>query len=237
MKYYLDLDLILQNLVKLILISFLLSSCAGIPGNKIRLEDYPEINQLDLGNLDLGSELMPSWKEKPFNLAEVGDKEAAKRAKRNFTSEIASSLGAPDITKIKWSPKCVVKISSYNDDELDGWCGIYYVPTFLTLFIVPYYCQRNYEAKATLISTSDNRVLKEYYLKDKVHEVWSALWFLSTFVVDSWGKGPTPKGAIEIVERNISRALSRQILNDAKSFSECQKHGNEKAQTQKNKSN
>lgn len=68
------------------------------------------------------------------------------------------------------------------------------------------------------------KLLKTYYLKDKVHEVWSLPW---TLLVDlpiyliSGKDKPTPESAKLIVSEKVSTALMRSVLNDASKFEEC----------------
>lgn len=211
----------LTKTTKTILIISFLSNCAGIPGNNVRLENYSEVNANKLVNLSVYIDLNNSLKKKPFNIAEVLGYYKEESADREFDFEIKTAIISK--SPVNENSKCVIKISSNNTDDLDGWCGVYYIPTFLTLFTIPYYCQRNYEAKAKLISAEDNRVLKEYYLKDEVHEVWSSIMLLLAIPMTSLRDLKTPEAAKKIVENNISEALSRQILNDAAKFPECQK--------------
>jgi len=215
------------NLIKLLMI-FLLVSCAGIPGERVNLKDYPEINQKETKNLDLSYNITnkPDWIKK-YNPQKYPDPyenqvDDSYILATKTMEKLNSNLGNLKSFSSKVG-KCDVSISTKVYLPMPLTCFFHQYLSAFTLTIIPYYCQTIYEAKATLISTSDNRVLKEYYLKDKMHEVWSSLWFLSALLVDKWGRGPTPKGAGEIVEQNISEALARQIINEANQFSECRK--------------
>ena len=227
----------LTYIIKAFLIIPLLASCAGIQGNNVKLENYSEVDGEDLRSLDLGYK----YKSNPSKDGREYDKQEEQCANDyasgkkicymkndhvidHFDGAIIGKLQTPYPKISELNPdspnRCIVEIYSKKSY---GFCPITNFLSPFTLMILPYYCQHKYEAKATLISTSDNRILKEYYLKNKAHEVWSSLWFLSAFVIDSWGKGPTPEGAKEMVEQNISEALARSIINDASQFPECQK--------------
>ncbi len=199
-----------------IFVIFLLSNCAGIPSNKIKLEKYPELITSDqIRNLDLSYETIS------FQLTEY-----QRKFNSDFTYKITSLLEKlleknDKHNKLKTSSKCLVKISTTYEDQSYIGAGYQAIAT-ATLFILPYYMPYNYESKATLISTKNNRILKQYALKDKVHEVWSLIWAMSWFIYEpKFAK--TPEGAKRITEHNISEALVRQILNDASTFEECKK--------------
>mgnify|MGYP000450961209 CR=1 FL=1 len=218
----------LNQAAKLILATSLLVSCAGIPGDRIKLKDYPETEQKVIDGLDLSYRITkkPDWIKKynpqkypdPYENQVDDSYILAERISGKLDSGFRSTKEYSSTFK-----RCDAVISTKVYWSMPMTCFFHQYLSAFTLTIIPYYCQTVYEAKVTLISTSDNRVLKEYYLKDKVHEVWSLLWFLATLPVDSWGRGPTPEGAKKIVEQNISEAISRQILNDASNFKECQK--------------
>lgn len=226
--------------IKLILIATFLTGCAGIPAKKIKLENYPNSEQKDLEKLDLSYDVVafePNNGGIDFNKSLVSKLESVDR-------EILK-------TNNDKPTKCVVKVSAMADTPWARTCIANYFLAGFTLFTIPYYCQHIYEAHATLISYPKDseitgnilpsitqakagdlfldennraaRLLKTYDLKDKVHEVWSSLWMLSWFVVDSWGRGPTPEGAKDLTKEAISEALVRSILNDAKTFPECTK--------------
>lgn len=204
----------IQVLATLLMTNFL-ASCAGIPGGRVKLESYPDVVKEDMKELSLAYKLEKSDR-KHFNIYESILDEPSKVA-RNINSSIDAKLIKTGLSQKESGASCMVKISSSSPNQLDGFCGLYYPIPFLTLFILPYYCPNAYEAKATLTSTKDNKVLKEYYLKDKVHEVWSLIWLLNPW---SWDE-MTPETAKGMVESNISEALVRSILNDAKTFPEC----------------
>lgn len=199
---------ILNCATKVFLIISLLSGCAGIKGGKVRLEDYPEIDHSNLKNLDL------SYEKVDFE---------PKRQGKDFNNNIvAGLLPAAKGKKAKESSSgCHVKIASNNDYGTSKICQTYGIVAGLTMFIIPAYCYWKYEAKATLISTKTNQVLKEYYLKDKVHEVWS-FFFLVT-MLPGLKEPDDPKHSMQQIEQTVSEALSRQILNDASKFKECRK--------------
>ncbi len=88
------------------------------------------------------------------------------------------------------------------------------------------------------------KLLKTYELKDKVHEYWSLIALLGEVLVAVIHPSTirnsnisTPERAKIDTENNISEALVRSILNDAKSFPECQKNDDGKDRDQKNLSN
>ncbi len=218
----------LTRIIKAFLIIPLLTSCAGIPGDRIKLKDYPETEQKEIDGLDLSYRIAnkPDWIKK-YNPQKYTDSYENQVDDSYILAErISGKLDSGFRSTKEYSStfkRCDAVISTKVYWPMPMTCFFHQYLSAFTLTIIPYYCQTVYEAKATLISTSDNRVLKEYYLKDKVHEVWSLLWFLATLPVDSWGGGPTPEGAKKIVEQNISEALTRSILNDASNFKECQK--------------
>jgi hypothetical protein len=272
-----------QSLVKIFLITSLFSGCAGIPGKNVKLENYPEAGERDKNlNLSFGY----------FNTEKNTDEY------HQFNYAVSTQLNKYFIqqsTKVPADTACFIKVSTKNEIKEDGLCEPYFAITFFTLFTIPFYCQHNYQATATLIhyplesslkdrsininpkqvDFSNNKIeikhakqgnylltedkqrinegeyfldennnlaklLKTYELKDKVHEVWSSLWMLSWFVINPTKYAPNaehPKDAKKIVENTISEALVRQILNDAKSFPECQKNDDGKDRDQKNLSN
>ena len=197
-----------MKIIKLILIASLLASCAGLPGRNVKLENYPKITNEEYRNLSIG------YKKINFDLADKN-----KKFTNNFDLAIISELKLKNIFEDKNNTHaCVIRISSINEEQSYLAAG-YQAFATVTLFIFPYYWQHTYQAHATLISTSDNRILKEYDLKDKVHEVWSSLWMLNPW---SWNE-PSPEYGKKIVEETISEALTRSVLSDAAQFPECQK--------------
>jgi hypothetical protein len=247
---------LLSKAIKILLIISFLKSCAAIPANKVKLESYPDIKNEKLGNLNLQYDFIKNKSdEEPFNIMGSFNKidEVKSNFKRDFSDKIDKKMSQKNIKKFqtKIDGLCLVKIYSKNTEEFDGACGPYYMLTFFTLFAIPYYCQRTFEAKATLISypkdsevtgnivpsissakigdlflDENNRpakLLKTYDLKDKVHEVWSLIWTLTWFFVDTkrYSSATSPEGAAYQTEETISEALVRSILNDANKFEEC----------------
>ena len=228
---------------------YLLTSCAAIPANKIKLEKYPEING-EIKDLDLS--FIEEKSPKKLNEYHEFDDAVTQKLLKNLVQK-KSEKSAPT--------KCLIEISTKNETNSDGMCEPYFAVTFFTLFTVPYYCQHTYEAHATLIShpkdseisgailpsisgakpgdiflDSDDqpaKILKTYELKDKVHEVWSLLWMLSWLVVEPnkyssiqnkyLDVGRHPDVAKIDTENTLSEALTRSILHDASTFKECQK--------------
>lgn len=227
---------ILKNVLSAALITSLLTSCAGIPAGKVRLENYPEV-QPDL-SLDLGYARMQFTEKTP----DVKEK--------NFTDKIVLELSRVGIKSDK-KARCLVEVSSHNDIKDSPFLAPYALISMLTLVIVPYYVPLTYEAQATLIShpkdseisgtilpsisgakpgdiflDSDDqpaKILKTYELKDKVHEVWSSLMLLAAIPITSLRKLPSANAGKMITENTISEALVRSILHDASTFKECQK--------------
>jgi hypothetical protein len=231
----------LNKAVKIFLMITFLNSCAAIPANKIKLENYPKIE--DLENLSLSYEQVKfEPNKKGFDISQNIIKTIDEKFKKNKP--------AIKNKKINHS-NCSVKISAMHYASFPRTCIVNYFLAGFTLFTIPFYCQHTFEAHATLISypkDSETRghniklsinqaklgdffldendrpakLLKTYELKDKVHEVWSLLWMLSWFVYNPESSG-TPEGAKKLTEENISEALVRSILNDASTFEECQK--------------
>ena len=183
------------------ILSFIaLSSCASFPGGNIKLKEYPEFNESQARALDF------SWRVKGGFFASDFDKSG-------FNVSFSRSE--------KPNNKCFADVLVYDYNTLLG-CPITNWIAPFTLFAFPLYCQQNFEAKATL-KTSSGKVLKEYQLNDRAHEVWSivipfllpipAVWDAQT--EEGWGE--------EVVKRNIAKALTRQIIHDASKFQECQK--------------
>ena len=192
-----------MKIIKLTLVLSILTSCAGIPGRNIKLDDYPEVKKFnDLSIVYKDGELYGKIDyEHNFN----------KKISKNFESKKIFS----NELNTKISENCIIKISSKKSL---GMCPITNLISPITLTILPYYCQHIYEIKAILVS-ADSRILKEYDLRDKVHEVWSLIWMLNPW---SWDE-PSPEYGKDIVENKISEALVRQVLNDASTFKECKK--------------
>ena len=276
-----------QSLVKIFLITSLFSGCAGIPGKNVKLENYPEAGERGKNlNLSFGY----------FNTEKNTDEY------HQFNYAVSTQLNKYFIqqsTKVPADTACFIKVSTKNEIKEDGLCEPYFAITFFTLFTIPFYCQHNYQAQASLIhypsesslryksinvnpkqvDFSNNKIqikqtkkgnylltedkqrinegeyfldennnlaklLKTYELKDKVHEYWSLIALLGEIFVavihPSTIKNSnisTPERAKIDTENTISEALVRSILNDAKSFPECQKNDDGKDRDQKNLSN
>ena len=229
--------LIWQNLINILLITSICVSCAAIPGKKVKLENYPEIKEVDK-NLDINFEhLNPDKLDEYHQFNQVIDNYFKENSVRQ-SSELSKQRG------------CSVKVHTKNEIKEDGFCEPYFAVTFFTLFIVPFYCQEKYQANASLISYPQDsqihgiikpsianakigdifldennnpaKLLKTYELKDKVHEVWSLPWMLSWFIYNPKSVG-SPEGAKKLTENTISEALVRQVLHDASQFKECKK--------------
>lgn len=311
-----------QNLVKITLLTSIVGSCAGIPGNNVKLENYSNVNQSDLQNIDITykflNNLEPIENSDPFHYVcseklPGCTKEFQKAARTTYSDDVFfllrigqnidklingkknSDAGFYNVFNPKSPSKCSVLLKAKISQLMPSVCFVNGFLSTYTLAIFPYYCQHNYQAQASLIhypsesslrdkpinvnprqvDFSSNKIqikqtkkgnylltedkqrinegeyfldennnlaklLKTYELKDKVHEVWSSLWMLSWFVINPTkyaSNAEHPKDAKKIVENNISEALVRSILNDAKSFPECQKNDDGKDRDQKNLSN
>lgn len=192
----------------------ILTNCASIPANKVKLSDYPEVSQESIKDLDIRFDIIP-----------YGERD-------NLDSNFLTVKNGLEINQKNKNTSCVANISSRADTKEvrklnagDIFRLPYYVVCQLSLTVIPCYKQNIFEARATLISTSNNKTLKEYYLKDKAHEVWSSLWMLSWFIVkpSKYTNAEYPKDTNAQIEQTISQSLTRQILNDAATFPECQK--------------
>lgn len=215
----------LINIVKLFLITSLLTSCAGIPGEKIKLKNYPEVNGAEAKNLNLTFEL---------------------KNRTGPNKILESKFIEFDIKQSQKNQKNGCKVVSviYAGNDLLTCPFITNIIAPFTLFTIPYYCQAKYQAKATLIHLSqspildingnpiknpispnpiEEKVLKEYYLEDKVHEVWSLFFIFGSFGIENKyiDVGRHPEDAKNEVEQTLSQALTRQILHDASQFPEC----------------
>jgi len=204
----------LNKAINLILIISFLSSCAGIPANKIKLSDYPDIKSDAVKNLDIAYEYHDF----------VEKREGENPAKIDITTEAKLiKLGIKKNSENQ-NAKCKI-LTSMSSGVYDFWgCPIFTnIISIPTLTIIPYYCQIGFRGGAVLIDTKTNKVLKSYELKDKVHEVWSSLMVLAAIPIKPIRKLPSARAGKLIVENNISEALTRSILNDASNFKECQK--------------
>lgn len=218
----------LSKAINLIFIIGFLNGCAGIPANKIKPSNYPDIKSDAVKNLDIAYEYHDF----------VEKREGENRAKIDITTEAKLiKLGIKKNSENQ-NAKCKI-LTSMSSGVYDFWgCPIFTnIISIPTLTVIPYYCQIGFRGGAVLIDTKTNKILKSYELKDKVHEVWSSLMLLVAIPIKPIRKLPSARAGKLIVENNISEALVRSILNDAKSFPECQKNDDGKDRDQKNLSN
>ncbi len=213
---------------------FLVSSCAAIPANKIKVEDYPQIDPSNEIKISLKYE---TFKFEPDKKGYVFDSAALLKLNKNIKSDAKAS--------------CTIKISTMHSAPFPRVCIANYFLAGFTLFAIPYYCQHTYEIKSSLISYPKDsqiygtiktsireaklgdifldendrpaKLLKTYEIKDKVHEVWSLLMILAAIPIKSLRELPSDESGKRIVENNVSEALVRQIIHDASTFEECQK--------------
>ena len=196
----------------------ILTNCASIPANKVKLSDYPEVKKEEIKNLDLSYTYYDFTKSSFKNSEDRFDKKLDKLGIKKYSENQKNG--------------CRVE-ASVSGDIVDSFWGC---PIFtniiapFTLFIVPLYCQKGFYGRAKIISTSNNKTLKEYYLKDKAHEYWSLIATLGELTVAliyppafKNSNIQTPESANAQIEQTISQSLTRQILNDAATFPECQK--------------
>jgi hypothetical protein len=204
----------LSKAINLIFIIGFLNGCAGIPANKIKLSNYPDIKSDAVKNLDIAYEYHDF----------VEKREGENRAKIDITTEAKLiKLGIKKNSENQ-NAKCKI-LTSMSSGVYDFWgCPIFTnIISIPTLTVIPYYCQIGFRGGAVLIDAKTNKVLKSYELKDKVHEVWSLLMILAGFAINSLHELPSDDYGRRIVENTISEALTRSILNDASNFKECQK--------------
>ena len=132
----------------------------------------------DTKNLDIGYKYHESVKHDP-------DEE--------FNIKITNELESKGVYQTNDKPNnCIIEIFSKKSFSN---CWITNLISPLTLMIVPYYCKDIFEVNASIISTKDNKVLKEYYLKDEAHEIWSVLWLLGFAVSSKAREILSPEGA------------------------------------------
>jgi hypothetical protein len=201
----------LRNSIALFLTISLLASCAGIPARMVKLDEYVEEDFANDRSLSYRSD------------KSYGDLDSSHQFDGTVISDFNLKIPRNDSS----DKSCLIKFASKNGDQLDGICKPYFILSYFTLFTIPFYCQHSYEVKAVLMSQqkdpttniTQNKVLKEYHLKDKLHEVWSLLWMFNPW---SWDEPASDSGK-RIVERNISEAFVRQVIHDANSFEECKK--------------
>jgi hypothetical protein len=204
-----NMNKILKGRILAYFLFFILTNCSGFQANKIKLENFPDIRKDELKYLDL-------YYSKP-----------------SFKSILVDSrfkdlgLRQADGTQKKGC-EIIAYIDSTNRFLTCPLITNYIAP--FTLFTIPYYCARHYEAHATLLTKNKNpnsqekyKILKEYQLSDRVDEVWSSLLFLAAVPITPLRKIDTPDQAKSKTYTRISEAIVRQVLNDAKNFKECQK--------------
>ena len=200
---------IAKQIILTIVIICLISGCASFQSGKVNVENYPAIDQIKVKNLNLSYYQVPhdyKKNEKSLNY------EVIKEFEKNDV--LRSSL--PSV-----SNSCSIEVVSIKTTPFQNLCAANYIVSFFTLFSFPLYCQHNFEAKATL-KTPSGKILKEYQLNDRAHEVWSVLIPLLLPIPAVWD-AQTEKGwGDEVVKRNIAQALTRQIIHDASNFKECQ---------------
>jgi hypothetical protein len=248
---------LLNKTIKIFLITSFLSSCADIPANKIKLENYKNFEQKDLEKLDL------SYRHDNF----YGVLKDYQNFDSNFIEKYKSKGSFVKPLDKSSASACVIEVSSIKKMPLQNICIVNYVTSFVTLFTLPFYCQHIYEARANLIFYPEEseiygniikpsinqaklgeifldennrpaKLLKTYELKDKVHEVWSLIWMLSWLAVEPnkyssiqnkyLEVGRHPEVAKTETENNISEALTRSIINDAIDHLECYKNSDPK---------
>lgn len=146
----------LRNLVKIIAVLLVITSCAAIPARKVKIENYPNFDKNQLRNTSLDVVISKDYSAKPpFN---IGDSLTKIYSERDFNKKIFESFKSKGLDPFAEGKKpqnagCLVRITTQkNDDQFDGFCGPYYFATFFTLFTIPYYCQHIYQANATLVS-------------------------------------------------------------------------------------
>jgi hypothetical protein len=122
------------------LLTSLVGSCAGIPGNNVKLKDYPEIEQNKLDKITLFAEFYPS-------------KNIIKEKEEVF---IYSLKGLN--SKKTESNQCLAKVYSKKNNKSRNKTYFSDIPVIfygaicqLSLAIIPCYRQHNYQATATLI--------------------------------------------------------------------------------------
>jgi hypothetical protein len=239
----------LNKTIKIFLITSFLSSFADIPANKIKLENYKNFEQKDLEKLDL------SYRHDNF----YGVLKDYQNFDSNFIEKYKSKGSFVKPLDKSSASACVIEVSSIKKMPLQNICIVNYVTSFVTLFTLPFYCQHIYEARANLIFYPEEseiygniikpslnqaklgeifldennrpaKLLKTYELKDKVHEVWSLIWTLTWFVVDTklYSNATSPERATYKTQETISEALTRSIINDAIDHLECYKNSDPK---------
>ncbi len=193
---------LLKKLSITIFLLFIIS-CSGIESHQVKLEDFNKPTEEQIKKIDLQYN-NAHFMEYQYDNYKVKHKKP----------------------KSKNPPKCLVN-SLVGDTNKLLTCPL---PTNLiapiTLYIIPYYCAAHYTADAGLLFKTNKidsegdpvyEVVKEFELKDKVHELWSSLWMLNPFAWDE----PTPKVAKSRTHHRISEAMVRQVINEALSRKEC----------------
>ncbi len=203
----------LNKLSIFVILISLITSCAGIPANKVKLENYPTVTNKDSENINLNSTLQ-------------NNKNSQCEVRKKFTERWGSFLTCYIGVFPSFFTATIIPYYCQNIYELDA-SLVATIPEShlqsLPLTIKPsikeakegdYYLNENNEL---------TKLLKTYYLEDKVHEVWSLIWMLNPF---SWDEA-TPERAKSETQSRMSQALARQVIHDANQFEECKKTQNQ----------
>jgi hypothetical protein len=235
---------VFRSFINIVLLMSILTSCAAISAKKIKPEDYPKVSENEIK----GIKLLYDYNS--------GDR----KYYQHFNDKVGEIFSSEEYN-IKYSGKnyknCEIKFSSDSYYPLEKFCNAYGILSGFTLFIIPAYCQKNFELKASLVTRIDEsqltnqsmiikpneeeakegeyfidennnltKLLKRYYLKDKVHEVWSLIWGITWPIINpsKYIDGiDFPEEAKEDTKERISEALARQVIHDANQFEECKK--------------
>lgn len=236
---------------------FAISSCASFPENKIKLSDYPEINKEEIKNLDLGYgkvNFKPDHRGFDFATTMLTEMEqqmkANKGTKENNSRSCYVQISA--MHSATFPRICIAHyfIAGFTLFTIPYYCQHIFEakatliannpePTTTnksTNKSKPDSANHQTNKQQTNNTTSPNqtqpKILKEYYFKDKAHEVWSSIMFLTAFTTvwtfpDMWSNMHTPEDANNKIQQTISEALTRSVIRDASQFSECQKQPNQ----------
>lgn len=194
-----------MKILKRLLPLILLFGCASIPSNKIKLKDYPEVTKADSTKLDL------SYEYKQHNRVKGGTRAIDAKFVSLRIEEYPDNKNA----------RCKV-VSTLDAGVYSFWtCPIITnaIAPF-TLFTIPLYCQYEFEARAAIIDTKTNEILKTYYFADNAHEIWSIIFAFG--VASKYQKDNNDWGS-RVAEKNVAEALVRSVITDAKSLPQCQK--------------
>ena len=221
-----------QKAVILISIIMLLGGCVFISsGNKIKLDRYPEIKQETLKELSLSYEL-------------IGFNKEGKESKRYMQFLPLNVYGKKKLEVIKEfkkdpDTKCTVRVSGKIREIHTGKIkDIYRNISGIALEIIPFFWINPNQAKSQLIYNKDNKILKEYSLKENLYELRSFFlvipalfyppWWDNTdnFTMVDWGGSQQSRmyrAHQGKIRHKLSEALTRKIVSDAASFKECLK--------------